>query len=107
MEAHYEMITNYYNPPINYNIFSTIKKEWAWSSEATTEENEVNIPSFYCEDCNYYVGDFEHTEKFIENGFTCRVHTFVSYKKIEPKSNDKVWLVAEEPATDNELSYAG
>jgi transcriptional regulator with XRE-family HTH domain len=45
--------------------------------------------------------------EFIENGFTCRVHTFVSYKKIEPKSNDKVWLVAEEPATDNELSYAG
>lgn len=64
-----EMITSYYNPPVNYNIFSTINGGWAWSSETTTEDNEVNIPSFFCESCNYHVGDFKHTEKFIENGF--------------------------------------
>jgi transcriptional regulator with XRE-family HTH domain len=45
--------------------------------------------------------------EFVEDGFICRVHTFVSYTKIDTKTSDKVWQLAEETEPDNELSNAG
>ncbi len=45
--------------------------------------------------------------EFVEDGFICRVHTFVSYTKLETKISDTVWQVAEEAAPLYELSNAG
>lgn len=45
--------------------------------------------------------------EFVEDGFMCRVHTFVSYTKLDTKTSGKVWQVAEETESYNELSYAG
>ena len=45
--------------------------------------------------------------EFVEDGFMCRVHTFVSYSKLKTKTTDKVWQFAEETAPYNELSNAG
>lgn len=45
--------------------------------------------------------------EFIEDGFLCRVHTFVSYTKPDTKASGRVWQVAEETAPYNELSNAG
>lgn len=45
--------------------------------------------------------------EFIEDGFVCRVHTFVSYSKLETATIGKVWQFAEETEPNNELSYAG
>lgn len=47
-----------------------------------------------------------HTE-FVEDGFMCRVHTFVSYTKLDTKTSGKVWQFAEETEPYNELSNAG
>ncbi len=44
---------------------------------------------------------------FIEDGFICRVHTFVSYTKHDEKSNKKDWDVVEETEHYKELSHAG
>jgi transcriptional regulator with XRE-family HTH domain len=45
--------------------------------------------------------------EFVEDGFMCRVHTFVSYTKLDTKTSGKVWLLAEETEPYNELSNAG
>lgn len=45
--------------------------------------------------------------EFMEDGFVCRVHTFVSYSKLETQTSDKVWQVAEETEPYNELSNVG
>ncbi len=45
--------------------------------------------------------------EFIEDGFTCRVHTFVSYTKLETKTSGRYWQFAEETAPYNEFSNAG
>jgi hypothetical protein len=45
--------------------------------------------------------------EFVEDGFVCRVHTFVSYTKLDTKTSGKVWQFAEETETYNELSNAG
>lgn len=47
-----------------------------------------------------------HTE-FVADGFVCRVHTFVSYTKLDTKTSGKVWRVAEETEPYNELTNAG
>lgn len=43
--------------------------------------------------------------KFIEDGFICRVHTFVSYTKIE--TNTKEWQLADISKPSNVFSNAG
>jgi transcriptional regulator with XRE-family HTH domain len=45
--------------------------------------------------------------EFVEDGFICRVHTFVSYTKPETKTTGKVWQIAEETEPYNELSNVG
>ncbi|MFS0490598.1 helix-turn-helix domain-containing protein [Leadbetterella byssophila] len=45
--------------------------------------------------------------EFVEDGFMCRVHTFVSYTKLDTKTSGKVWQFAEETEPYNELSNAG
>lgn len=45
--------------------------------------------------------------EFIENGFICKIHTFVSYTKLDANTSDKSWQVAEETVTYNEWSNAG
>jgi len=45
--------------------------------------------------------------EFLEDGYICRVHTFVRYTKVETKTEGKVWQFAEESEQSNELSYAG
>ncbi len=45
--------------------------------------------------------------EFIEDGFICRVYTFVSYTKLDTKTSGKVWQSAEETEPHNELSNAG
>jgi transcriptional regulator with XRE-family HTH domain len=45
--------------------------------------------------------------EFVEDGFMCRMHTFVSYTKLETKTSGKDWQFAEETEPYNELSYAG
>ena len=44
---------------------------------------------------------------FVDDGFMCRVHTFVSYTKLDTKTSEKVWQLAEETEPYNELSNAG
>lgn len=44
---------------------------------------------------------------FLDDGFMCRVHTFVSYTKLDTKTSGKVWQLAEETEPYNELSNAG
>ena len=48
----------------------------------------------------------EHAE-FVEDGFICRVHTFVSYTKMETKTTDKIWQIPVESEQTNELSNVG
>ena len=43
---------------------------------------------------------------FIADGFICRVHTFVSYTKVDIKTPTQIWQLAEESTVFNELSYA-
>ncbi|MBN2683122.1 MAG: helix-turn-helix transcriptional regulator [Bacteroidales bacterium] len=45
--------------------------------------------------------------EFIEDGFMCRIHTFISYKKIDTKTTTMVWQMAEETESYNELNNAG
>lgn len=45
--------------------------------------------------------------EFTEDGFRCKVHTFVTYTKIETSTANKVWQLAEETEPYNELSNAG
>jgi len=45
--------------------------------------------------------------EFVEDSFVCRVHTFVSYTKLDTKTSGKVWQFAEETEPYNELSNAG
>jgi len=45
--------------------------------------------------------------EFIEDGFVCRVHTFVSYSKVDTATSGKVWQFVEETEPYNELSNAG
>jgi transcriptional regulator with XRE-family HTH domain len=45
--------------------------------------------------------------EFVEDGFICRVHTFVSYTKLDTKTSGKVWQFAEETEPYNEFSNAG
>lgn len=44
---------------------------------------------------------------FVEDGFICRVHTFVSYTKLDTKTSGKVWQFAEATEPYNALSCAG
>ena len=44
---------------------------------------------------------------FVENGFVVRIHTFVSYTKVDTKTAGKKWKIALESEESNELSYAG
>ena len=45
--------------------------------------------------------------EFVEDGFICRVRTFVSYTNLDTKTSGKVWQFAEETEPYNELSNAG
>jgi transcriptional regulator with XRE-family HTH domain len=45
--------------------------------------------------------------EFLEDGFLCRIQTFVSYTKLDTKTSEKVWQFAEETETYNDLSNAG
>jgi len=45
--------------------------------------------------------------EFVEDGFICRLHTFVSYTKIDTNTSGKIWQFAEETEPYNELSNAG
>lgn len=45
--------------------------------------------------------------EFVENGFRCRVHTFVSYTNLDTKTSGKFWQFPEETEPNNELSNAG
>lgn len=45
--------------------------------------------------------------EFVEDGFLCRIHTFVSYTKIEPKISNKIWQIPVESGQVNELSNVG
>lgn len=45
--------------------------------------------------------------EFVEDGFECRIHTFVSYKKLDPGTNKKVWQIAEVTKPFNKYSNAG
>lgn len=44
--------------------------------------------------------------EFVEDGFLCRVHTFVSYTKLDTKTTGKAWQFAEETEPYNKLSNA-
>lgn len=44
---------------------------------------------------------------FVEDGFICKVHTFVSHTKVETNTLDKAWRIAEETELYNDFSYAG
>ena len=45
--------------------------------------------------------------EFVEDGFICRVRTFVSYTKLDTKTSGKVWQFAEETEPYNEFNNAG
>jgi len=45
--------------------------------------------------------------EFVEDGFICRVHTFVSYTKVDTNINSKSWQLAGDKNQFNNLSYAG
>jgi transcriptional regulator with XRE-family HTH domain len=45
--------------------------------------------------------------EFVEDGYMCRVHTFVNYTKLDTNTRGKVWQFAEESESYNELSDAG
>lgn len=43
--------------------------------------------------------------EFVEDGFICRVHTFVSYSKVEANIDGKTWQLVEETNQFNILNY--
>jgi len=45
--------------------------------------------------------------EFVEDGYICRVHTFVSYSKMETKTTDKTWQIPVESKHINTLSNVG
>lgn len=45
--------------------------------------------------------------EFVEDGFICKIHTFVSYTKLDTNTTGKVWQFAEEAEPYNELGNAG
>jgi transcriptional regulator with XRE-family HTH domain len=45
--------------------------------------------------------------EFVEDGFICRMHTFVSYTKMDTSNRGQVWQLAEDPEPYNELNHAG
>ncbi len=45
--------------------------------------------------------------EFVEDGFICRVHTFVSYSKMETKTTDKIWQISVDTEQSNILSNVG
>ena len=45
--------------------------------------------------------------EFVEDGFMCRVHTFVTFTKLDTKTSGKVWQLAEETEPYTELNNAG
>lgn len=47
-----------------------------------------------------------HTE-FLEDGFKCRIHTDVVYRKLDTQISGKTWQVAEKTEPYNELNNAG
>lgn len=51
----------------------------------------------------------KHQEKieFNDDGFICKIHTFVSYKKSEPPISNNNWLIPIESRQVNELSNVG
>lgn len=46
-------------------------------------------------------------KEFVENGFICRMHTFVSYTKITPKSGLKEWQPLGGTTNHKEWNHAG
>jgi len=44
---------------------------------------------------------------FVEDGFICKIHSFVSYTKLETITADKVWQMPVESEQSNELSNVG
>lgn len=44
---------------------------------------------------------------FVEDGFICKVHSFVSHPKMEIITTDKVWQIPVESEQSNELSNVG
>lgn len=44
---------------------------------------------------------------FIEDGFICRVHTFVTYTNMNINMANKEWQLADEPEDTNRVGYAG
>jgi transcriptional regulator with XRE-family HTH domain len=45
--------------------------------------------------------------EFLNDGFICKVHSFVSYPMLDSKISGKVWQMAEEIESYNELNHAG
>lgn len=45
--------------------------------------------------------------EFVEDGFMCKIHTFVSYTKLDTRTNEKFWQIAEETEPYYDLSNAG
>lgn len=45
--------------------------------------------------------------EFVEDGFICKVHTFVSYTKMKTNTTGNVWQLAEDTKPYNELNNAG
>lgn len=44
---------------------------------------------------------------FMEDGFICKLHSFVSYTKLETITADKVWQMPVESEQSNDLSNVG
>ena len=55
----------------------------------------------------FYLFCVMKNREFVEDGFICRVHTFVIYTKLDTKASEKIWQLAEETAPYNELGNAG
>ena len=51
----------------------------------------------------------KHKEQaeFLNDGFICKVNSFVSYPMLDSKISGKVWQMAEEIESYNELNHAG
>lgn len=44
---------------------------------------------------------------FVEDGFVCKVHTFVSYKKLETVTTNKIWQIPVASVQSNAFSNVG
>lgn len=45
--------------------------------------------------------------EFVDDGFICRLHTFVGYTKVDKTTIAQVWQLAEQTEPHNDLSNAG